>query len=59
MSICRQAGRQAFTCASVSNFLLHATLLHIQPQVDRELPPGLSLEEDAEWIVDDKKHTEG
>jgi hypothetical protein len=28
-------------------------------QVNRELPPGLSLEEDAEWIVDDKKDKDG
>jgi hypothetical protein len=39
------------------------TMLHVlrllPAQVNRELPPGLALEEDAEWIVDDKKDKDG
>jgi hypothetical protein len=31
----------------------------LSAQVNRELPPGLSLEGDAEWIVDDKKDKDG
>ncbi|WIA11404.1 hypothetical protein OEZ85_011522 [Tetradesmus obliquus] len=50
--------REHLICTDVSKGR-EATPIVAVNEVNRELPPGLSLEEDAKWIVECKKATDG